>query len=98
VKNPFKKIPWKKVGTAALVVASGVVPGGTAVGKAIQVFREVQQIDSEPLKGPEKKADVLAKVNAATPQIALAISQLIDAIVAVRKAWDALKAAYTAVR
>ena len=93
--NPFgflKKVPWRKVGTVALGAAQ-ILPAGSAVGAAVRVFKGVRAIDDVPISGAEKKADVLEKVSAATPDIALALSQMIDAYVALRKAWAAVKAA-----
>ena len=82
---------------AALKMATWL-PTGSVTGTAARVLTEVQKVEAEPLTGAEKKADVLARVDAATPQIGLAISQLIDAIVAVRKAIAALRTAYAAVQ
>jgi hypothetical protein len=101
--NPFKRIPWRKVGTAALTIGSSLVPGGSAIGTAIEVFKEVRKADEPPvagrvLTGPEKKADVLAHIGAVAPEVGLAVGQLIDAYVAIRKAWASLKVAVAAVK
>jgi hypothetical protein len=101
MKNPFvgilkklgNKTVWAKVGTAALTIGSSVVPGSSAAGKAIQIFKAVRKVDEAPIAGAEKKADVLTKVSAASPEIAQALSGFVDAYVALRKAWAALKAA-----
>jgi hypothetical protein len=105
VKNPFgwmknKKV-WQKIGTSALSVGSSVIPGGTAVGKAISIFAEVRKADELPIPGAEKKQIVLSKlerIGAASDEYATVIEAGIEAYIALRKFWTGLKAAVAATK